>query len=267
MESPKDADQIGSQNQRWVTIAIANPHALKLTHFMPDHLSIHAAREDDMAEITGVLLSSFGHMPVEQAMGNVDTPEGRKAMRERHLQAWREHAKETDVPCGIKCVHTDPTSGKETIVGFSEWFIYANPPMPEHHEQANALISGTWVPEEGGQREKVQAALKPTIDTRRKWLHGRKCAVLMYVCVDPAWRRQGAATMCVQWGVRKCNELGIMAFLEATEEGQHVYKKCGFVEVEKVRCDWEGEVGVFPAMICWPRGTREEDRTPAILSS
>ncbi|KAK0355215.1 hypothetical protein LTR91_020713 [Friedmanniomyces endolithicus] len=234
---------------------------------MPNNLSIHAARENDMAEITDILLSSFGHMPVEQAMGNVDTPGGRKAMSERHLQAWREHAKETDVPCGIKCVHTDPTTGKQTIVGFSEWFIYANPSISEHHEQANALISGTWVPAEGGQREKVQTALKPTIDTRRKWLQGRKCAVLMYVCVDPAWRRQGAATMCVQWGVRKCSELGIMAFLEATEEGQHVYKKCGFVEVEKVRCDWDGEVGVFPAMICWPPGTREEDRKPTILSS
>ncbi|KAK5674246.1 hypothetical protein LTS10_012984 [Elasticomyces elasticus] len=231
---------------------------------MSNNLTIEAAREDDIEDILDILLASFGQMPIEKAIGNVDTLEGRNAARERHLKAWRDYAKESDIPCAIKCVHTDPATGKRKILGFTEWFIYGEIQSSEHHERANALISADWVPEEGGQRERAQAFFRPAVEGRRRWLHGQKCALLVYMCVDPAWRRRGAATMCVQWGVDKCEELGIIAYLEATDEGQHVYMKCGFEEVEKVKWEWDGDSGFFPAMIRWPSGTPEEDKRPAI---
>ena len=70
--------------------------------------------------------------------------------------------------------------------------------------------------------------------------------------------------MCVKWGLKKCRELGIPAYLEASEEGEHVYKKLGFVEADKIRVDADGEEATFPAMIWWPPGTTDEDKMPAV---
>ncbi|KAK3654148.1 hypothetical protein LTR56_004203 [Elasticomyces elasticus] len=231
---------------------------------MFNNLTIEAAREDDIERILDILLASFGHMPVEVAVGNVDTVEGRRATGERHKRAWRKHAEQTDIPCAIKCVHTHPITRQQTIVGFCEWFIYDNLATPDAHEGADAVISADWVPDEGGQREKAQAFFRPTLEARKRWLHGRRCAVLLYMGVDPAWRRRGAATLCVQWGADKCRGLGIIAYLEATEEGQKVYTKCGFEEVEKCAWKWDGDGGFFPAMIRWPSGTLAEERRPAM---
>lgn len=53
--------------------------------------------------------------------------------------------------------------------------------------------------------------------------------------------------MLVEWGVKRADELGIEAFVEATEEGKGLYAKWGFGVVEDVRIRgerWgvEGEV-------------------------
>lgn len=230
---------------------------------MAKDFRIQEARESDIPEIMSVLIPSFAHIPVEEVLGNVDTPEARKAAGERHLSAWHDHADGDHLtPCAIKCVHTDPTTGRETIVGFAEWFIYEQSRNAEQYRRENFLLSASWL--EGAQREKAKRWLKPMVDGRVKWMGGRKCAIFMYMCVHRDWRRKGASTMCVQWGLERCKERGIPAYLEASEEGEHVYKKLGFEEVEKIRIECDDLKAAFPAMIWWPPGTKEEDKKPAI---
>ncbi|KAK3621126.1 hypothetical protein LTR56_022990 [Elasticomyces elasticus] len=215
---------------------------------MPEPFTLAPAREADIAAIIDIITLSFAHLPTEIALGNVDTPAGRQAASARHLHAWRQHAKNTDVPCAIKCVFTDPATREEMIVGFGEWFIYDK---WGQYEQVNELISGHWV-EDDEKREIVQRWLEPVVDARRKWLHGRRCAVLVYMVVLPEWRRKGVASMIVRWGVDKCRGLGVLAYLEATEEGKQVYDKCGFETMETVWCNMDD-------------GMREEEKVPAVL--
>lgn len=232
---------------------------------MAPTFSIREAGEQDIPEIMGVLIPSFEHIIVETALGNTNTPEDRKAAGKRHLRAWREHAAEFSMPCAIICVYTDPLNGKETIVAFAEWFIYDKPRSPEQYRKAHFLMSASWVPEEGGQRERAVRWLEPIVEGRVKWMGGRRSGLFAYMCVDKAWRRKGAATMCVQWGLDRCRKLGLPAYLEASEEGEPVYKKLGFEEVEKIHCDFDGDAGAFPAMVWWPPGTKAEDKQPACL--
>ncbi|KAK4553308.1 hypothetical protein LTR86_009608 [Recurvomyces mirabilis] len=230
---------------------------------MAEHFQIEFATEEDLPELTKIVAQSFGDYPIEQAFGNFDTPEARKATGQRHLRAWREHMEESSQYPAIKCVHADPDTGKKTVVGFAEWFIYDRPRTPEKMEECNYLLFGAWLPEETGQE--VRTWMQPLYDARKRWLSGRPHAVLMYMCVDKAWRRRGVATMCIQHGLDRCTELGVPAWLEASEEGEPAYRRLGFVEVEKVTFVIEGVEARFPGMIWWPPGWREEDRVAALL--
>lgn len=219
--------------------------------------TIEEATAEDIPAIMKILTPSFANIPVEALLGNHDTPEGRKAAGERHLQAWREHARDNTTPCAIKCVHTDPSTGGQTIVGFAEWFIYEHP----FTQSPTSLLSASWVPNDE-QRATAQRWLKPMLDKRLKWLKGRPCAVLMYMCVDPVWRRRGASTLCVKWGLERCGMLGVPAYLCASEEGKPVYESLGYEVVDQVATDVDGVKTVYPVMMWWPPGTEEQDKRP-----
>jgi hypothetical protein len=63
---------------------------------------------------------------------------------------------------------------------------------------------------------------------------------------------------CVSNGeLTGCRELGIPAYLEASEEGAPVYEKLGFERVDVVECSHDGELFAYPIMVWWPEGMEE----------
>jgi GNAT superfamily N-acetyltransferase len=169
----------------------------------------------------------------------------------QHLKSWRIHATESSLHCAIKCVYTDPETGKSEIAGCAEWFTFDRERTPEQFMPAPHLLSASWM---DNQEDKLKALEfnKPIVDKRNEWMAGHPHAVLRYMAVAPKWRRKGIATMCVQWGVDRCKELGIPAYLEASDEGVPVYEKLGFEKVDVVEAPWEGEMFAYPVMIWWP---------------
>lgn len=55
--------------------------------------------------------------------------------------------------------------------------------------------------------------------------------VLMGMVTRQCYRRQGAASQLVQWGVDRAREDGVPAFLEASVGGKPVYEAGGFQEI------------------------------------
>lgn len=55
--------------------------------------------------------------------------------------------------------------------------------------------------------------------------------LLQKLSVDPGWRRQGIATMLLQWGLDRAREEGVVVGLNATRAGLAMYVKAGFVQV------------------------------------
>ncbi|KAK3715234.1 hypothetical protein LTR37_007201 [Vermiconidia calcicola] len=222
---------------------------------MASQFHVELASEEELPDLVGLIIPTFAHYGLEQLVGNFNTPEGIKAATERHLHAWRDHVEETERPLGVKCLHKDAASGQESMVACAYWAVFDRPRSTEDMEKVNYLLSAVWLPEK--QRKKARARLQPVLDMRTKWLAGRGHAILMYMATDTAWRRRGAATAVVQWGLDLCKELGIVAYLEASEEGRPVYQKLGFEVVEEVEFE-PGEVD--RAMIWWPPGTKEGDK-------
>ena len=230
---------------------------------MVSNFRVEECREEDLPDLVELIIPTFAQYAMEIFLGNIDTPEAIHAATERHIRAWREHMDETGRPCAIKCVHRDPDSGKETLVACGEWFIFDKPRSPEDMRKVHHLISASWL--EGERRQKAERMFKPVIDTRAKWLSGQGHAILMFLATDKAWRRQGAAKSCVKWGLEKCEELRIPAYLEASQQGRPVYERLGFEVVEQLHMDVEEEKSFEPAMMWWPPGTKPEYKKPVVL--
>lgn len=50
---------------------------------------------------------------------------------------------------------------------------------------------------------------------------------------DPAYRRRGAATMLMDWGIKKADKLGVECFLTATENAVPFYEQLEFRLVDR----------------------------------
>lgn len=67
---------------------------------------------------------------------------------------------------------------------------------------------------------------------------------LFDLVVSPECQRQGVGRLLLEEGLRELDEAGLQCVLGASPEGLGLYKKHGFVEVEKRRWNlWEYEGG------------------------
>lgn len=223
---------------------------------------IEYAEEKDIPEMVSLIVPAFQFVPVEAILNGKPTPENLLAAEKRHRYAWRKHMESYSLPCAIKCIHRDPATGTETIVGAALWHIYNRERTEEEYMAGDYLLSGDWLTDVEA-KKKVKGFMQPVVDMQAKWMGSRPHAALHYMCVQPAWRRRGISSICVRWGLERCKELGIPAYLEASEEGAPVYARLGFETVDSVTSLWEGAETSFPIMVWWPEGMKVEDRLPA----
>ena len=55
----------------------------------------------------------------------------------------------------------------------------------------------------------------------------------LHICyTHPDYRRKGAAALMMQWGCDLADQLFLPAWIEASEEGNHLYRRYGFVDFE-----------------------------------
>lgn len=92
---------------------------------------------------------------------------------------------------------------------------------------------------------------------------------------SPDYRRQGAADLMMDWGIKKAKEMGIEMWLDATIYGIQLYKKYGFVVIKENSLDpkndepnaeWKILEDELTPMTMWPMwrpstGPYEEGKT------
>ncbi|MCJ1379605.1 hypothetical protein MMC17_002707 [Xylographa soralifera] len=86
---------------------------------------------------------------------------------------------------------------------------------------------------------------------RAKILKDSEAFVLLELYVRPEYQRRGIGGDLVEWGLKKADELEIVAYTEASAEGLGLYLKHGFREVDRVTVDlgdWGGEKGQLHSM-------------------
>jgi WD repeat-containing protein 48 len=114
------------------------------------------------------------------------------------------------------------------------------------------------VPTPPKKREEIQSFLPPElrVDALRSLFDPLRAAqeeimgaedtyfMLNSLATHPDHRGRGAASLLLDWGTKKADEEGLIAYLDATGVGKGLYEKAGF-EVRKVlewdRKPWGGE--------------------------
>ena len=77
--------------------------------------------------------------------------------------------------------------------------------------------------------------------------------VLERCFTHPEYRQRGAASLLVEWGTQRADDLGPEAFVEATNSGAKLYEKYGFVASDSFHIQTERE-GASPE---WQKLVRE----------
>lgn len=212
------------------------------------NLRIEPSQEADMMRCVEIMSASFSGETIGPLVFGAHEPSSWSATARAHWTGVLEHAASfPSVPFAIKCIHTNPQSGEETIIGTAYWAVYDRERTTEEALTEPYTNRMEWVEPEAARAEAMRI-MTPAFTMKHKLMGGRKFGFLSYMAVDPAWRRQGAATACVRWGMERCRELGVPAYLEATEEGMRAYRSMGW-EVVKA------EDGMtYPPMLWWPEG-------------
>lgn len=69
------------------------------------------------------------------------------------------------------------------------------------------------------------------------------CIVLQVLVVHPMYQGRGIGTKLLMVGVEEARRLGLPAWLEASEAGYLVYRRCGFRNAERMELDF-GKYGL-----------------------
>ncbi|KAK1246094.1 hypothetical protein MKX07_005163 [Trichoderma sp. CBMAI-0711] len=139
----------------------------------------------------------------------------------------------------IKVVDVDlEAKGEESMIAFSQWFVYSDGVKP-------SLPKRSWG---AGTNPEACDAFFAEMD-RRWWdrFEGKSHLYLKLLHTDPDHQRRGAGSLCLQWGTAEADRLGLVSYLEASEEGRPLYEKFGFKEVGRVVVDLSKWGGTEPA--------------------
>lgn len=208
-------------------------------------LEVHAspvASREEMERCAEITITAFASEHIAPVILGPNTPENIAKVGKTQMDAAAEHAASfPSVPSAIKCTLDG------TIVGSAKWVVYDQERRTEAEWRRENYLNRLEYVDDKTQREKCLEFMRPMVEARQNMFKGRRYGFLIFMAVDEQYRRKGAATACVRWGMNKCKELGIPAYLEASEEGMKVYQGMGW-EVVKT------EGMIYPGMVWWPEG-------------
>ncbi|PYH32061.1 GNAT family N-acetyltransferase [Aspergillus neoniger CBS 115656] len=168
--------------------------------------------EDDISSMVELWYDNFGD-PINRRL-YPDTLGGRTWLEDYHrasLQSPDQHY--------LKVV-TDSTGSTSPLVAFVKWDFNTTSPghhFPPRHVDFDQVFCDTFF---GG------------LDQARRTIMGsRPHYYLDALITHPDYRRQGAASVLIQWGCDRADQDGIPIWVDSSQEGARIYQRFGFRDV------------------------------------
>ncbi|KAL4944208.1 hypothetical protein BDV06DRAFT_112635 [Aspergillus oleicola] len=121
------------------------------------------------------------------------------------------------------------TQNENRIAAAAKWFFYEEDPHAHAHGEEEDGVVADWFPE-GVSRDFATKAVRLFEGPRESMARGRH-AFLNIAFTLPSYRNQGLAHLFMDWGMRIADELGMEAWLDASEFGASLYEKYGFRKI------------------------------------
>ncbi|KAK9772677.1 putative N-acetyltransferase domain-containing protein [Seiridium cardinale] len=212
------------------------------------NVSVHPATKDDLDALVKIQFAALGQFGPEPLISGNDTPENRSIMTKRHAQHM-------DANPELVIAKAQLVDGK--IAGFCMFYFPGQggagpeqertptPLRPPSADPAWAQISleAPWI-EETERRRKAESFLRFIHQEVQKYVGGRKCAYVRYMCVDPSFQRQGIGKALMMWACVKLDKLKLDAYLEASPAGEGLYRQFGFEIIGHSKGDFEDGLAV-----------------------
>ncbi|KAK8116092.1 hypothetical protein PG984_012594 [Apiospora sp. TS-2023a] len=139
------------------------------------------------------------------------------------------HDMETNVH-DIWILARDPGSG--TLAAASNWRVYLNGAAA----QASDDEPMPWLAERGDKEALAKARnIMGEMNAARKAANPDGFLHLHICFTSPEYRRKGAGSLMMQWGCDLADQLALPGWIEASAEGNFLYKVHGFYDVGKMK--------------------------------
>lgn len=175
------------------------------------------AKPDDMPAIVDVFYNSFPPHLNALLMGCRGPEDKPKA-----LQLYLDEMKTDPTVIWIQVRDTQSND----LVAASMWRVFMNGQHPHHDDQPSPWL-------EGEQHANAKYIIDGQNAQRRKAMPGP--FVYLHICfTDAKYRRRGAGSMMMKWGVELMDLLFLPGYIEASEEGNFLYRAFGFYDYERI---------------------------------
>lgn len=148
---------------------------------------------------------------------------------------WRRNAeKHINDPDHHFLLIRDPST--KEVLGAAEWKIQREPKTIEtilEEDERGRQERASAAPVEGVNYVAIDAFREIQAECHRELLQGQPHVYLSVLAIYPQHQRRGIGNAAMKWGLDKADELGLPAYLEASQAGKGLYERCGF-EVVKV---------------------------------
>lgn len=81
------------------------------------------------------------------------------------------------------------------------------------------------------------------VDAAVEWDGTHPGLGLTFIGTDPLHERRGAASLLLQWGLQRCNQDNVPAYLESTVDAAPLYERLGFTSVGSISMVLKGGEG------------------------
>lgn len=157
----------------------------------------------------------------------------------------------------VRCMKVTDEDSSD-IVATSAWHVYndgppAGPTATLGYSDKKSEKTTDEYPE-GLPTELWNQVINTLYSERRDWMLQRKIWVLTQLQTRKSWRRKGAGTLLIKWGLNQAENEGCPVYLEGAPEAIGLYEKCGFrraggeVRISREPFDMDGEI-VFVRMV------------------
>jgi predicted N-acetyltransferase YhbS len=188
-------------------------------------LEVHPITEDDLLEWSLIHYEGFKDTSVGVLWTAKPSASSFQAMAD-----YRSKLLSDPTAYVFKCVDTDLNN---KMISAVHWSVFDKERTAEEVEQGFQLRPS--FPEEN--REARIAFMDGIFKSRREFIGGKPHVMLESLVTSPDHHRRGAGSMLLKWGTEKVDELGVVGYLEASDDGAPLYARFGYEPIREIEFD------------------------------